>query len=109
MPVGSGIPRRKIVRKLCRADELVAPGKENRPGTAAELEVSAATLYNLPPVPSAGWICCREELKELREQNTLLKRLLAEAELEKDVLWVVAKRNFESSCEAARRGHAERC
>jgi putative transposase len=32
-----------------------------------------------------------KELKELREQNTRLKRLLAEAELEKDALRDVAK------------------
>ena len=34
------------------------------------------------------------ELKELRQQNTRLKRLLAEAELEKDALREVAKGKF---------------
>ena len=35
-----------------------------------------------------------KELKELREQNGRLKRLLAEAELEKDALREVAKGKF---------------
>ena len=35
-----------------------------------------------------------KELKELREQNSRLKRLLAEAELEKDALREVAKGKF---------------
>jgi putative transposase len=35
-----------------------------------------------------------KELKELREQNGRLKRLLAEAELEKDALHEVAKGKF---------------
>ena len=35
-----------------------------------------------------------KELKELRDQNARLKRLLAEAELEKDALREVAKGKF---------------
>ncbi len=35
-----------------------------------------------------------KELKELREQNSRLKRLLADAELEKDALREVAKGKF---------------
>jgi len=35
-----------------------------------------------------------KELRELREQNTRLKRLLAEAELKKDALREVAKGKF---------------
>ena len=42
--VGSGIPAEDIVRKLRRADELTAEGKTGEE-IAAELEVSAATLY----------------------------------------------------------------
>ncbi len=36
----------------------------------------------------------RRELKELREQNNRLKRLLAYAELEKDALREIAKGKF---------------
>jgi putative transposase len=71
------------VRKLRRADELTAAGKTGEE-IAAELGVSPATLYNWRRTDAA------KELKELREQNSRLKRLLAEAELEKDALREVA-------------------
>src|SRR5688500_12731000 len=46
-------------------------------------------------------------LKQLREQNSRLNRLLAEAELEKDALREVAKGNSEPSRQTPRRGHAQ--
>lgn len=82
-----------VVRKLRRADELAAAGKTNEE-IAAELEVSAATLYNWRRTYGGMDIDAAKELKELREQNTRLKRLLAEAELEKDALREVAKGKF---------------
>jgi putative transposase len=77
-----------IVRKLRRADELAAEGRTGEE-IAAELGVSAATLYNWRRAYDAA-----KELKELREQNARLKRLLAEAELVKDALREVAKGKF---------------
>ena len=82
-----------IVRKLRRADELVAEGK-NGEEVAAELGVSAATLYNWRRAYGGMDTDFAKELKELREQNARLKRLLAEAELEKDALREVAKGKF---------------
>jgi putative transposase len=82
-----------VVRKLRRADELAAAGKTNEQ-IAAELEVSAATLYNWRRGYGGMDLTAAKELKELREQNTRLKRLLAEAELEKDALREVAKGKF---------------
>ncbi|WP_112649936.1 IS3 family transposase [Mycobacterium xenopi] len=79
-----------VVRKLRRADELAAAGKTNEE-IAAELEVSAATLYNWRRAYGGMDLEAAKELKELREQNTRLKRLLAEAELQKDALREVAK------------------
>ncbi|WP_112650005.1 IS3 family transposase [Mycobacterium xenopi] len=79
-----------VVRKLRRADELAAAGKTNEE-IAAELEVSAATLYNWRRAYGGMDLDGAKELKELREQNTRLKRLLAEAELQKDALREVAK------------------
>ena len=62
---------------------------------AAELEVSPATLYNWRRAYGGMDVDAAKELKELREQNTRLKRLLAEAELEKNALReVVAKKKF---------------
>ncbi|MDV6244909.1 transposase [Rhodococcus opacus] len=43
-----------IVRKLRRADELTAAGKTQEE-IAAELEMSAATLYNWRRASTAGW------------------------------------------------------
>lgn len=79
-----------IVRKLRRADELTAAGKTGEE-IAAELGVSAATLYNWRRAYGGMDTDAAEELKELREQNARLKRLLAEAELVKDALREVAK------------------
>ena len=72
-----------IVRKLRRADELAAEGKTGEE-IAAELGVSAATLYNWRRAYGGMDTDAAKELKELREQNGRLKRLLAEAELEID-------------------------
>jgi len=79
-----------IVRKLRRADELAAEGKTGEE-IAAELGVSAATLYNWRRAYGGMDSDAAKELKELREQNGRLKRLLADAELEKDALREVAK------------------
>jgi putative transposase len=53
---------------------------------AAELEVSPATLYNWRRTYGGMDADAAKELKELREQNARLKRLLAEAEQENDAL-----------------------
>ncbi|WP_249025707.1 transposase [Mycobacterium intermedium] len=78
-----------IVRKLRRADELAAEGKTGDE-IAADLGVSAATLYNWRRAYGGIDTDAAKELRELREQNARLKRLLAEAELEKDALREVA-------------------
>jgi len=83
----------EIVRKLRRADELAAAGSTGEQ-IAAELEVSAATLYNWRRQYGGLGVDGAKELKDLKEQNTRLKRLLAEAELEKDALREVAKGQF---------------
>lgn len=45
------------MRKLCRADELAAAGKTNEE-IAAELEVSATTLYTWRLTRSGSQRCC---------------------------------------------------
>ena len=82
-----------IVRKLRRADELAAEGKTGEE-IAAELQVSPATLYNWRRTYGGMDTDAAKELKELRDQNARLKRLLADAELEKDALREVAKGKF---------------
>jgi putative transposase len=82
-----------IVRKLRRADELTAAGKTGEE-IAAELGVSPATLYNWRRTYGGMDTDAAKELKELREQNSRLKRLLAEAELEKDTMQELIKGNL---------------
>jgi len=82
-----------IVRKLRRVDELTAAGKTMEE-VAGELEVSVPTLYNWRRQYGGLDGDSAKELKDLREQNSRLKRLLAEAELEKDALREVAKGKF---------------
>jgi len=82
-----------IVRKLRRADELAAEGKSTEE-VAAALEVSAQTLYNWRRSHGGMDVDAAKELRELREQNRRLKRLLADAELEKDALREITKGKF---------------
>ncbi|MEV0048859.1 transposase [Nocardia rhamnosiphila] len=82
-----------IVRKLRRADELAAEGLTGEQ-MAADLGVSAATLYNWRRQYGGMDTDAAKELKELREQNARLKRLLADAELEKDALREISKGKF---------------
>jgi transposase-like protein len=62
-----------IVHKLRRADELAAEGKTGEE-VAAELGVSAATLYNWRRAYGGMDVDAAKELKELREQNARLHR-----------------------------------
>ncbi len=56
--------------------------------------MSPATLYNWRRGYGGMDTSAFKELKELREQNARLKRLLAEAERVKDALREVAKGKF---------------
>ncbi|WP_086009092.1 IS3 family transposase [Nocardia brevicatena] len=80
----------EIVRKLRRVDELAAAGASGDE-IAADLQVSAATLYNWRRRYGGMGTDAAKELEELREQNARPKRLLADAELEKDALREIAK------------------
>ncbi len=94
-----------IVRKLRRADELTAAGKTGEE-IAAELGVSAATLYNWRRT-YGGWTPTRLRSSKTARAERPIERLLAEAELEKDALREVARENSEPGCQALRRGHAQ--
>ena len=79
--VGSGIPRRTLCAN-CAAPMSWLPKAGLGEEIAAELDVSAATLYNWRRTYGGMDTDAAKELKELRVQNGRLKRLLAEAELE---------------------------
>ena len=72
---------------------MAAEGR-SREEIGAALEMSAATLYNWRRQYGGMDADAAKELKELREQNGRLKRLLADAELEKDALREVARGKF---------------
>lgn len=79
-----------IVGKLRRADVLATAGQAGEQ-IAAERGVSPATLYNWRRQYGGVDTDAAKELNELREQNARLKRLLADAELDKDALREIAK------------------
>lgn len=79
-----------VVRKLHRADELAAEGKTDEE-IAAYPKVLSATRHNWRSRYGGMDADSAKELKELREQNSRLKRLLADAELTKDALREIAK------------------
>ena len=83
----------QIIRKLREADRLVAEGREV-PEVAKQLEVSEATYHRWRAQYGGLKADDAKRLKELTNENARLKRLLAEAELEKDALRELAKGNF---------------
>jgi putative transposase len=83
----------QIIRKLREADRLLAEGQEV-PEVAKQLEISEATYHRWRAQYGGMKADDAKRLKELQTENARLKRLLAEAELEKDALRELAKGNF---------------
>ena len=83
----------QIIRKLREADRLLAQGSEV-PEVAKQLEISEATYHRWRAQYGGLKADDAKRLKELTNENARLKRLLAEAELEKDALRELAKGNF---------------
>jgi transposase-like protein len=83
----------QIIRKLREADRLLAQGSEV-PEVAKQLEISEATYHRWRTQYGGMKADDVKRLKELAAENARLKRLLAEAELEKDALRELARGNF---------------
>jgi putative transposase len=83
----------QIIRKLREADRLLAEGREVAE-VAKQLEISEATYHRWRAQYGGMKADDATRLKELQTENARLKRLLAEAELEKDALRELAKGNF---------------
>ncbi len=83
----------QVVRKLQEADRLLNTGKSIAHVCQA-LEVSEATFHRWRN--QYGGMKCEEarRLKELELENARLKKLLAEAELDKAMLKELAEGNF---------------
>ncbi|MGY1962584.1 IS3 family transposase [Nocardia gipuzkoensis] len=80
----------QVVRKLTEADRLLAEGKDVAE-VCRVLQVTEATYYRWRNQFGGLKADDAKKLKELERENTVLKRLLAEAELEKAALKEIAK------------------
>src|SRR5699024_3491072 len=83
----------QIVRKLGKADRLLADGKTVG-DVCREREVAEQTYYRWRSQYGGMRGDDAKRLRELAKQNATLKRLLAEAELEKAALKELAEGNF---------------
>ena len=83
----------QIVRKLMAADRLLAEGKDTA-AVCRELDVSEATYHRWRNQFGGLKAEDAKRLKDLERENSTLKRLLADAELEKAALKEIAKGNF---------------
>ena len=93
MPRGKKYSAEEIIPKLCEAELLMSQGKAQEL-VAKQIGVSAQTLvrwrkeYGGLPMGQA------RRLKDLERENPRLKRLLADAELDKAILKEAASGNF---------------
>jgi len=83
----------QIFRKIQQADRILAEG--GRVAAAVrELNITEATYYRWRNHYGGLKAEDAKKLKQLEKQNVALKKLLAEAELEKAVLKELAEGNF---------------
>jgi putative transposase len=83
----------QVIRKLREADRLLAEGKTVEE-VARHLEISEQTLHRWRAQYGGMKADDAKRLRELERENSQLKKLLAEAELDKAMLKEIAKGNF---------------
>ena len=83
----------QVVRKLMTADRLLSEGKDVA-AVCRELGVSEPTYHRWRNQFGGLKADDAKRLKELERENATLKRLLADAELEKAALKEIALGNF---------------
>lgn len=83
----------QVVRKLREADRLLAEGK-SIPEVVKHLEISEQTYHRWRKQFGGLKADDAKRLKELSNENTRLKRIVADKELEIDALREIAKGNF---------------
>ena len=83
----------QIVRKIQQADRILAEGGDVA-AVLRELNITEATYYRWRNHYGGLKAEDAKKLKQLEKQNLQLKKLLAEAELEKAVLKELAERVF---------------
>ena len=95
---GTRVKRRRhtpeqVIRKLREADRLLGEGKAI-PEVARALEVSENTYHRWRNQFGGMNADDAKRLKDLERENATLKRLLADAELEKAALREISRGNF---------------
>jgi transposase-like protein len=83
----------QIVRKLAEADKLLGQGKSLEE-VCRHLEVAESTFHRWRNQFGGMKANDAKRLKNLEAENARLKKLLAEAELEKSMLKELAEGNF---------------
>ena len=83
----------QVVRKLAEADRLLGEGKSVA-DVCRQLQVSEQTYFRWRSQFGGLKADDVKRLKELERENATLKRLLADAELDKAALKEIARGNF---------------
>lgn len=83
----------QIIRKLREADRMLGEGADTA-AVARHLEVSEATYHRWRNQYGGLKANDAKRLKELERENTRLKRIVADKELEIDALKEIAKGNW---------------
>jgi len=83
----------QIIRKLAEGEKLLAEGKSVEE-VSRHLEITESTWHRWRNQYGGMKADDAKELKELRKENARLKKLLAEAELDKAMLKELAEGNF---------------
>ena len=83
----------EIIHKLREAEVLLAQGKKT-PEVCRKLGVTDQTYYRWRKEYGGLKVDQARRLKHLEKENTRLKKLLAEAELDKAILKEAASGNF---------------
>jgi len=83
----------EIIHKLREAEVLLAQGKKT-PEVCRKLGVTEQTYYRWRREYGGLRVDQAKRLKELEKENDRLKRLLADAELDKAILKEAASGNF---------------
>lgn len=91
--MGKGYSPEQIVRKLRQAEAKLASGS-TIPEVARDLGISEATYHRWKNQYGGMSTSEAKRLKELEKENARLKKLLAEKELDIDILKEVNQGNF---------------
>ncbi len=83
----------QVIRKLAEGEKLLN-GDQPIEEVARHLEITEATCYRWKKQYGGMKVDDAKRLKELEKENSRLKKLLAEAELDKSMLKELAEGNF---------------